>query len=137
LLSSTHPNTPADKNISFDARGSVVNVNSGFMAVCRPGTVNGRTFACPRGEAELEGTGLGRETVNALDEPYVEGGATGWLRTHAAVVPGETIVLRLAIWDTADSAWDSSVLLDNFAWILKEHSSPTPPTSPVTQPVLL
>jgi Putative metal-binding motif len=137
LLSSKHPKTPADKNISFDSRGSVVNVNSGFMAVCRPATINGRTFACPRGEAELKGTGMDLELQNQDNEPYLQGGATGWLRTNAPVVPGETIVLRLAIWDTADSAWDSTVLLDNFTWLLKDQPKVVPPTVPVTEPILL
>jgi hypothetical protein len=137
LLTSKHAKTPADKNISFDSQGSVVNVNSAFMSVCRPATVNGRTFACPRGEAELAGTGMNMELVNDKSEPYLQGGATSWLHTQAAVVPGETIVLRLAIWDTADAAWDSMVLLDNFSWLLKEQAQVTPPAAPVTEPVLL
>jgi hypothetical protein len=32
------------------------------------------------------------------------------------VVPGETINLHLAIWDTSDHQYDSVVLLDAFQW---------------------
>ena len=44
------------------------------------------------------------------------GGGTGWLTTKAPVQPGETITLEFRIWDTGDSAYDSSVLLDNWTW---------------------
>jgi hypothetical protein len=41
---------------------------------------------------------------------------------------GEEFDLRLAIWDTGDNAYDSSVVLDGFRWIA------TPGTTIVTQP---
>lgn len=53
--------------------------------------------------------------------------ATGWLSTTAAVVPGEIIRLRFAVWDVLDEALDSTVLLDHFTWTLIE------PTTPITQ----
>jgi hypothetical protein len=44
------------------------------------------------------------------------GGATGWLTTTTPAKPGETITLEYIIWDTGDSQYDSSVLIDNFIW---------------------
>ena len=49
------------------------------------------------------------------------GGATSWLTSKAPVTPGEVITLEFLIWDTGDASYDSSVILDNFAWV------PTPP----------
>jgi len=45
--------------------------------------------------------------------------ATGWLTSSAPVKGGEEITLRWAIWDTGDSALDSTVLVDGFTWITK------------------
>jgi hypothetical protein len=44
--------------------------------------------------------------------------ATSWLRTNAKVAAGETMKIRFAIWDMGDEAWDSTVLLDNFLWVV-------------------
>jgi hypothetical protein len=44
------------------------------------------------------------------------GGATVWLTTDAPIVPGETMVLELMIFDVTDNILDSLVLLDNFVW---------------------
>jgi hypothetical protein len=41
------------------------------------------------------------------------------------VVGGETIKLRIAIWDTSDGEIDSTALIDNFRWS-------TEPTTPGT-----
>ncbi len=45
------------------------------------------------------------------------GGGTGWLVSRGNVVPGETITLRFAIWNTSDHALPSAVLIDNFQWL--------------------
>ena len=47
------------------------------------------------------------------------GGGTGWLVTAGNVTGGETITLRIALWDTSDGMFDSIVLLDNFKWSLE------------------
>ncbi len=131
LLDSAHPSLPADKNVSYDSMGNVVSVDSAFMEVCRPATLAGRTFDCPRGPKGLEGTGMDREKDYAIGVKYLQGGSTGWLRTQAPVVPGETIKIRFAIWDTDDPVLDSTVLLDHVHWTLAA-SSVTPP--PVEEP---
>jgi len=105
---------PDDKNISFDANGNYISVNSEqFFTVCpsKPG------YPCPDGEAGLQGTGY---TLGP-------GGGTVWLTTTSPVVRGETIRLRFAIWDTSDMLLDSIVMLDNFQW------SATPSDGPVTE----
>jgi hypothetical protein len=86
-------------NISFDSLTNPVSVNIALFEVC-PG--------CPLGTAELQGTGF---------DTWDDAGATGWLVTQAPVDGGEEVTIRWAIWDTGDSAWDSTVLIDNFQWI--------------------
>jgi hypothetical protein len=108
LLYSQHPNTPPNHNISFDKPGNPVSVNNGFLEVCKPGTHGKKTFQCPLGTAELMGTG------------FEDHAATGWLQTKTAVVPGEEITLRFAIWDMGDEILDSTVLIDNVAWDVEE-----------------
>jgi hypothetical protein len=36
--------------------------------------------------------------------------------TQGNVVGGETIKLRIAIWDTSDGYYDSVSIIDNFQW---------------------
>jgi hypothetical protein len=134
LLRSGHVSTPADENISFDKLGNPVSVNNGFVEVCdpvvgalRPG---GKAFDCALGTSELVGTGF--DTVDGLapsvdfDEPQLSShAATGWLSTTAAIVPGETLRLRFAVWDMLDASLDSTVLLDHFEWTLIEPTVPT------------
>lgn len=73
--------------------------------------------SCPAGTSELEGTGY----------PVDNAGATRWLKTTSPVIPGEIITLRFYIWDTGDHLWDSSVLLDNFTWLIDPTSIETKP----------
>jgi hypothetical protein len=109
LLESKDPSVPADKNISFDKQGNPVCVNNAFVEVCTAQKAGGKQFDCPLGRKELQGTGF---------DSWDTGAATSWLRTNAKVVPGETIKLRFAIWDMGDEVLDSTVLLDNFLWVL-------------------
>lgn len=107
------------KNISFDSKGSPVNVNSGFFEACTAGTYGGKTYGCAKGTSELEGTGF-------WDSDPKQNGATSWLETMAPVVPGEEITLQFMIWDVGDHRLDSTILLDNWRWDAK------PTTGPVT-----
>jgi hypothetical protein len=36
--------------------------------------------------------------------------------TQGNVVGGETITLRIALWDTSDAIYDSTAIIDNFVW---------------------
>ncbi len=113
---------PFDKNLAMDEAGNPVGINlapAGLFRVCCQGGgiacgyTPGKDYGqfCTLGPTELEGTGL--------YEGQKEGG-TGWLVTRGNVVAGETITLRLAIWDTRDNVLDSMVLIDNFKWLPKE-----------------
>jgi len=136
---------PADNNLAFyhapPAGGSLypigVNLafgNTGLFRQCKNGTTGcgggatpGTTSSC-QSTAQLAGTGF--DVANPSppsafpgDPGYcgtnnLSGGATGWLSTSGNVVPGETIELRFVIWDTGDGYYDSTVLLDNFQWLL-------------------
>ena len=44
------------------------------------------------------------------------GSSTGWLTTTWTVNAGEVFTLTFHIHDTADQAYDSLVLIDNFTW---------------------
>ena len=76
---------------------------------------------CTQGTTLLEGTGF---------DTWSSGG-TGWLTTRGNVVPGETITLRLALWEQGsvlygpDHSWDSTVLLDGFKWLPKPAKAGT------------
>ena len=105
---------PHDKNLAKDEKGNPVGVDlapNGLFQVC--GSNGSYSENCTQGTTLLEGTGF---------DKYSSGG-TGWLVTRGNVVPGETITLRLALWEQGevgygpDHSWDSTVLLDGFKWL--------------------
>jgi hypothetical protein len=63
---------------------------------------------CAGGASALAGTGF---------DAWGDAGATRWLETAAPVSGGAEITVRFAIWDTTDQSLDSTVVLDDFAWI--------------------
>ncbi len=101
-------------NISFDSANNPVSVNVGFFTV-------------------TSGPKLTNTGMDGSCDGKICGGATDWLTTTAPVVPGETISLQLALWDTGDHQWDSFVLVDGFTWsvdsatISTVKSVPPPP----------
>ena len=90
--------------------------------VCNPND-SSTTYSsnCTQGKELLQGTGF---------DSFGSGG-TGWLTTRGNVVPGETITLRLALWEQGsvsygpDHSWDSTVLLDGFKWLPKPAKAGT------------
>jgi hypothetical protein len=131
-LSSKAFNNGMPDNISFDLKKNPVSVNNGFFDRCSPknatvgcaGT-SPSTNACAGGSADLAGTGF--LIANAMDcgQNDSGGGATGWLTTSAPVKPGETITIDFMIWDTGDSVYDSSVLIDKFNWLATDTTTGT------------
>jgi hypothetical protein len=130
LLDSTYAGAsanPSDKNLAqyftSDSQVYTVGVNLAFgntglftqcvdsLTGCSDG-IEGSTTTC-LSTSGLAGTGMG-VAENICGAANTVGGATGWLTTRGNVVPGETIALRIAIWDTSDGGLDSLVLLDNF-----------------------
>ena len=111
-------------NVSFDSNTNPVSVNIAFFDVCDPASVSmwaqNCFFGscppppnpyCPSGTAQLVGTGF-------LEwDSFGYAGGTSWLKTQAPVTGGQEITVRFAIWDTGDSALDSTALVDNFQWI--------------------
>ncbi|MBK8253908.1 MAG: choice-of-anchor L domain-containing protein [Polyangiaceae bacterium] len=92
-LISPPPMGSINGNVSFDTQNNPVSVNVAFFD------------ANPN---ELVGTGF---------DVWDDAGATSWLQTQAPIKGGDEITVRFAIWDTGDSAWDSTALVDNFQWI--------------------
>jgi hypothetical protein len=112
------PDGLPDGNIAFDQDSNPISVNNSLLQVCSPGKHNGKTFTCPLSTASLKGTGF-------------EGhAATGWLTTSAPVKPGSEITLRFAIWDSGDGRLDSTVLIDDFKFLLEAAETETKPSLP-------
>ena len=88
-------------NISFDSKANPVSVNVAFFDVCPDPQ-------CALGAAELAGTGF---------DDWDDAGGTGWLKTQAPIEGGAELEIRFAIWDTGDSSWDSTAIIDNFQWV--------------------
>jgi hypothetical protein len=116
--------TYPDGNIAFDEEGNPISVNNALLQVCKPQVAGGKNYACPLGTDQLEGTGF--DVVDDLFSPAPHA-ATGWLTTRARVVPGSTIRIRFAIWDSGDGNLDSTVLIDDLRW----SKSGDPGTIPV------
>ena len=130
LLDSQAADVPTDKNIAVwtgpDAVAHPLSVNlarvsEAMFPICFPGTAGCLGPApfqtvCPGGTLELLGTGFSQPGDTGCGQNNVTGGATGWLRMSANVEPGETIELRLALWDTGDGLFDSVILLDDWRW---------------------
>ena len=55
------------------------------------------------------------------------GGGTGLLSLAGNVSPGEIFRIRIAIWDSGDNLFDSTVLFDNWAW---DTQAATPGVTP-------
>ena len=71
---------------------------------------------CPNGTVDLVGTGF--DIWSGGGNPIDDAGATSWLRTTAPITGGEDFTIRFAIWDASDQLSDSTVILDNFQWII-------------------
>lgn len=127
-------------NVSFDSAKNPVNVNLGFFDRCTPnvettcsGTGTPQVSTCPGGPAELAGTGYGRVSNSSVSfdrnayckDNSTGGGATGWLETQAPINPGEKFSIDFMIWDTGDALLDSSVLVDNFRWLVDNVTGST------------
>jgi len=143
---------PWDKNLAMDADKNPVGINMAPLGVfkwCDPAyhsyddpndpnddeyswingcmesvTVNNQTL---KGTDMLKGTGYhDGESARSMH------GSTAWMRVQGNVVPGETINLRIALWEMGhvgyesdmqgnsysgpDRSYDTTVLLDNFKW---------------------
>ncbi len=124
-------------NVSFDSNSNPVSVNLAYFDVCDP--VANNDFAqwcligcppapspyCPLGPGELLGTGFD----DAFGSNIEDAGATSWLETTVPITGGQEFDLRFAIWDTGDTNYDSTVLLDAFTWVATPGTtiSTTPP----------
>jgi hypothetical protein len=98
-------------NVSFDAAMNPITVNNSFFAICQNDSAKPQTQHCSQSVDLLAGTGYDEVL---LGKPV--GGSTGWLRTRAPVLPGDEITLHFMIFDEGDHIYDSTALLDNFAW---------------------
>ena len=138
LVDSTAATNPADKNLAvyespigaYPLGGNLAYGDTGLFGQCRNGIIacggalESSITTCIA-TTELAGSGLDLPASGCQADDTV-GGGTGWLTISGNVVPGEVMVLRIAIWDSGDSAYDSLVILDNLQW------SPDPATAGTT-----
>ena len=128
--------TDEDGNISFDKLNHAVSVNNAFFTTCAAPACydsvamsNIPNAGCPASSTCNTGhCGSCEDGFNELyayyPDPYTgsgngrthRGGGTAWLTTQAPVAPGQIFNIDFYIWDTGDSNYDSSVILDNFQW---------------------
>ncbi|WP_181234177.1 choice-of-anchor L domain-containing protein [Enhygromyxa salina] len=134
LVNSTDNGNPNDKNIAIYAQGNntwpvgvnLVSAAPGLFTQCDNGNIG-----CAGGpnvpyngcvsELGLLGTGFDAAAA-ACNNNNDAGGGTGWLTMSGNVTPGETMEIRFVIWDSADSVWDSLVLLDSWEWSVQAAS---------------
>jgi hypothetical protein len=123
-LQSAAFNGGAPENVAFDSANNPVSVNNAFFDRCTVGTQTGcrgspqmlGTSTCGGDLSELMNTGFYAPGNYCNAQLSTGGGATGWLTTQAPVQNGEIIMLEFLIWDTGDPKFDSTVLVDHFAW---------------------
>jgi len=134
LLDSTYagdPANPTDKNLArytdpamvdYPVGVNLAHGDTGLFQVCINGVTGclgsqtGTSTTCQEPPSELSNTGFDQINGTGCAGSTLDGGGTGWLQTSGNVVGGETITLRIAIWDTSDHVYDSLVLIDNFRW---------------------
>ena len=132
LLESSYmgnPMNPMDKNLAFYTATNMSNYpvgvnlafgNTGLFTQCVNGEtgcsgMSGNISTCVSTD-DLMNTGFDDADAYNCDANSLNGGATGWLTTSGNVTPGETIKLRIAIWDTSDHLYDSLAIIDGFQW---------------------
>lgn len=91
-------------------------VNVALDSVGNPTTLNSALFRAG------VGTELGSGPIDGTG--YETGGATMWNTASVPGFPGETVTLRLFIFDGSDNNFDSLVLLDNFQWLAPATEPP-------------
>ena len=103
LLNGAHVDLPIDRNIAANPDRSRCGAGSTMYPVCTAGqTPNYPCITCDAGAGALAGTGMTA--------------GTDWSIARGPVVPGETLILDLMVFDVGDNIFDMSVLLDDFRW---------------------
>lgn len=125
-------------NVSFDSNSNPVSVNIAFFDACDPAGIGNYASVCggcqtppnpycPSGTDQLQGNGFDGSW-------FQDAGGTSWLQTTAPILPGEEFSVRFTIWDTGDSAWDSTALVDGFQWIANGGTTVVVGTDPIPDP---
>jgi hypothetical protein len=98
-----------DGNVLFEPNGDPIGPSSSLLQACAcispPCTIGPFSYDCPLGPAPLLETG------------YEGHASTSWLRTTVPVVPGDTIQLRLTVYDSGDAFYGTTAIFDNFRWL--------------------
>jgi hypothetical protein len=92
-----------------------------LFSVCKAGQIGCSSgisgyAPCLNGTTYLLGTGFDDTSQGGCGTSDMLGGGTGWLSTVGNAAAGQIMTIRIGIWDTGDSAWDSLVLTDAWTW---------------------
>ncbi len=140
LIDAPGADNPADNNVAIFDDGMdgqfPIGVNlardSGLFRQCGVGSQFGclgsdeQAATSCEGVDGLIGTPYGANDAGCDVNHQFSGGATGWLRMHGNVVPGELFTIRMFVFDAGESGSglaDALVLLDNWEWDV-EASAP-------------
>jgi len=128
LVETNDDDNPNDTNIAVYDDGNnlwpvgvnLVSAAPGLFTQCDNGNIGcaggpNLPYNGCESENELTGTGFDLNAGACAGNDDI-GGGTGWLTMSGNVEPGEVMEIRFVIWDTADSGWDSLVLLDHWQW---------------------
>jgi hypothetical protein len=134
------PANPTDKNLALYTDPQMKNYpvgvnlafgNTGLFTQCINGAIGcdgtaGTINTCVS-TGDLAGTGMDAADLGGgcSGGDTELGGGTGWLTTTGNVKAGETMKLRIAIWDTSDDALDSLAVIDNFQWSVQASNPGT------------
>jgi hypothetical protein len=122
-------------NVLFDENDDPIGANSGLLQVCRQESGVARDIDCELGPELLAGTGYDRDESTCVSETdsMLEdrgGASTGWLRTTVPINASELMTLHFVLWDSGDPLLDSTVVIDNFQWVVEDA-----PSGAVTTPI--
>jgi hypothetical protein len=117
LMGPPGPGIPADGNIALQDSGfGLVPINVQLLTwkIC----LNGGGVNTCTGVEELTGTGFDTWEVPGPTGADTLAGSSDWVTATAPVVGGQELTLRFAIWEGDDGFFDSTVLIDNFQWVV-------------------
>jgi len=103
VVQGSSPALPADRNLALDSSGNPMSSMHDDYYYCQATP----PFTCLGGDGRLLGTGY---------EMGI-GGATDWHTAFVPVVPGETLVVDLMVFEGLDGTIDTAVLLDGLRWL--------------------
>jgi hypothetical protein len=103
LMTYTEGNNKYPVGINLASATSLFNVCDLNAALAANPKIS--NMSCSLGPSQLAGT---NQTGH---------GGSFWLTTSGNVIPGETVTVRIVVWDVGDTSYDSTAVIDGFKWL--------------------